>query len=272
MSSAATVLGTRLGARLGTSIGVESTPESRLLDRLATIPDAVWFDPALDAGVLREDDGGTWRITSVLSRPIHTQYTVSQATLSIAPAEAFSPSGKRILSFAGAQYLWGAAALAALLQGSAAYSEVQIGARAAGGTTARWSAGLVAASPSNRIAHYVGGSNLVTRLRDQASTQTQNTGATVTADSVSRLYSNTYSGSVYAGWVNDVAETLSGSGVNIRAPATLDLLAIGALLTAGAAGGFWNGSLSGLILTPGHVLSTDDRVAIQADLAAYHGY
>jgi hypothetical protein len=249
------------------------TPEQRLLDRLATITDAVWFDPAWDPGAFIEDDGGTLRITSLLSRDLGwTQYTVAGASLPQSPAVAASPNGKRIMSFAGLQFLQGAAALAALLQGSAAYSEVQIGARAAGGTTARWSAGLVAASPSNRIAHYVGGSNLVTRLRDQASTQTQNTGATVTADSVSRLYSNTYSGSVYAGWVNDVAETLSGSGVNIRAPATLDLLAIGALLTAGAAGGFWNGSLSGLILTPGHVLSTDDRVAIQADLAAYHGY
>ena len=255
-----------------TGVSAASTAESRLLARLATISNSLWFDPAWEPGVVRQFDGLVWRITSILSRPIYTQYTVSQATLAVAPAEAFSPSGKRVLSFAGAHFLSGAGALATSLQGSVAYSEVQIGARAAGGTTSRWSLGLVAASPQNRVAHFVGGSNLATRLRDQAAAQTQNTGVTVAADSVVKTHATTYSGSDYDGWIDNVAETLSGGGANTRAPATLDLLALGALLTAGVAGSFWNGILSGLIITPGHVLSTDDRVGLQTDLAAYQGY
>lgn len=272
MSNAATALGTRLGARLGTSVGVESTPESRLLARLATITGSVWFDPAWDPGVVREDDSGTWRITAVQSRPIYTQYTVASPSLPIAPAEAFGPAGKRILSFGGAHYLSGAAGLAALLQGSASYSELHLASRTVGGATqGRWCASLNAASPDNKIMHDCNTSNVSLRQRNQAGALTQNTGDAVTVTTV-HTWASVYNGSDYDAWLDGVAETLSGGGANTRAPASLDDIIVGARRSGGAPGSFWTGLQAGLVVCPGTVLSTSDRVALQSDLAAYYGY
>jgi hypothetical protein len=261
----------RFGRGRGRRTGVSSTPEDRLLALLATITDAVWFDPAWDPGVFVEDDAGTDRITSVLSRDLGwTQYTVAGASLPQSPAVAASPNNKRIMSFAGLQSLQGAAALAALLQGSASYSEVQIGTRTGGSNTMRWCASLNAASPDNRIAHYINNTPATTRARTAAA-GTTNTGNSVTAD-VPHTYTSVYSGSDYDGWLDNVAETLSAGGTNTRAPAALDIIDIGCQRALGVPQNFWVGTLEGLVITPGTVLSTADRTAIEADLAAYYGH
>lgn len=252
---------------------MESTPEDRLIARLLTITDSVWFDPAWDDGVVRQDDGGTWRITSVLSRPIHTQYTVSQGTLAIAPAEAFGPSGKRILSFAGAQYLSGASALAALLQGAAPHSEVSLASRGDGSTRVRWGAARSAAAPDDRIySGYSGGALRSLRQRVAAGGTTQNTGSIALTSGVVYMWSGTFDGSDYDGWIDGAAETLSGGGANTRAPAVLDEFQWGCQRASGTYASFWIGLQSGLILTPGQVLSATDRQALESDLAEYHGY
>jgi hypothetical protein len=248
------------------------TPEQRLLDRLATITDAVWFDPAWDDGVVEQDDGGTLRITSMLSRDLGwTQCTVAGASLPQSPAVAASPNNKRIMSFAGLQFLQGAAALAALLQGSAAYSEVQIGTRSIVANTGRWCASLNAGSPDTRIIHYVSAANVTNRWRIAAGATTSHAGAAVT-NGVPLVYSTTYSSTDYDGWLDSVAETLTAGGANTRAPTPLDMLDIGCFRATGTPTGFWVGTLAGLVITPGTVLSTQDRTAIEADLAAYYGY
>lgn len=273
MSSTATTLGTRLGARLGTSVGVEGDPNlNTILAILAAQSMSVWFDPAWDDGVTLVNDAGTDRITAILSRPIsgQTQYTVSQASTPLGPAAIDSPNGKRVMSFAGTQYLQGAGALATLLQGSAGYSELQVGSRAVGASIGRWSAGLVAASPDNRIVHYLSGATgLTIRFRTAAGASTSNSGAVTTLNDP-YVYSSTYSGSDYDGWLDGAPETLTGGGANVRAPATLDTLAIGVIWASGAPANFWTGMQGGLLITS--QLSTPDRQAIEIAVGAYYGY
>ena len=261
-----------MGAAANTAgvIATAGSPESRILARLSAISGAVWFDPGHDANVTRQLDGATWRITSMTSRV--TAYTVSQGTLALAPAEAFGPNGRRILSLSGSTFLAGAAALAALLQGTASYSEIQVGIRTSSSNTMRWCAALNAASPDARVIHYVSAANVTVRYRSStAALATLNTGAAVT-NSVVHAYSSTYNGSAYSGWLDGASETLSGAGANTRAPATLDILSIGCQYALGVPGGFWVGSLAGLILTPGHVLSGAVRAALETDLLDYYGY
>jgi hypothetical protein len=250
-------------------IASASSPLARILARLGTIPGSLWFDPGWDAGITRQLDGATWRITSITSRV--TAYTISQGVLGLAPAEAFGPNGRRILSCAGAQFLSGAATLAALLQGSASYSEIQIGIRTSTANTFRWLASLNTASSDDRVGHYVSAANVTNRTRTAAGLQTQNTGSSVT-NSVPLLYTNTYNGSVYSGWLNSTSETLSGSGSNTRAPISLDIFDLCCQRSLGVPTNFWVGSLTGLIITPGHVLSTTNRVALESDLSDYYGY
>jgi hypothetical protein len=260
-----------MGAAANTAgvIATAGSPESRILSRLGAIPGALWFDPGFTANVTRQLDGATWRITSMTSRV--TAHTVSQGTLSLAPAEAAGPNGRRILSFAGANFLAGAAALAALLQGSASYSEIQVGVRSGGASPMRWCASLNAASPDNRIIHYVSNTPTTARARTAAAAITTNTGAAVTP-AVPFVVSSTYNGSTYSGWLNSIAETLSGSGANTRAPATLDMIDLGCQRALGVPDNFWSGSLAGLIITPGHVLSASVRAALEADLLDHYGY
>lgn len=272
MGETATVLGTRLGVSLGTSVGVGGTPESRLLARLGTIPNSVWLDTAWEDGVVTEDDGGTMRVTSVLSRPIHAQYTVSQGTVSIGPAAVLSPNGKQIFSFSGAQFLFGAPALAALFQGSSPYSSVSLASANLGSTRVRFGFALNAASPDNRIQHYISAAgNVNGRARTQAGAGTGNTGAAIPAATV-QVHSTTYSGANYSAWINGVAETLSPSNANVRAPAALDDFQWGCIRSGGTPAAFWSGLQTGLILVPGAVISDDDREALESDLAAYYGY
>lgn len=248
-----------------------ATPEDRLLARFATIPNSVWFDPAWSQGAFTEDDGGTLRLTSLLSRPLGwTQYTVAAASLPQAPAVAASPNGKAIMSFAGLQFLSGAAALAALLQGSASYSEVNVCTRTAVANTFRWCASLDAASPDNRVIHYVSAANVTNRWRIAAGLSTSNTGSVVT-NGVAHVHSTTYSSADYDGWLDSASETLSGGGANTRAPASLDMIDIGCQRAGGVPQNFWIGTMDGLVICPGTVLSTADRTAIEADLVAYYG-
>jgi hypothetical protein len=249
-----------------------STAEERLLHRLATLTNAVWLDPAWDPGVVITNDAGTDRITAMLSRPVGwTQYTVSALLTSTGPAVASSPNGKRIMSFGGAHYLFGAAALAALLQGSAAYSEVQIASRTASATMIRWGLSQNAASPDNRVNHFVSAAgNVDARRRIAAGGDTINTSALAVAITTVHAFSTTYTGSAYSTWVDNVAALAAAA--NTRAPATLDDLIIGAQRAAGAPGSFWTGLQAGLVIVPGAAISDPDRVALQADLAAYYGY
>lgn len=246
-----------------------STPESRLLERLAAITNSVWFDPAWDPGVVVQDDAGTNRVTAIQSRPIYTQYTVSNL-LTVSPAEAFGPNGKRILSFDGARYLSGAAALAALLQLTASYSEVQLASRADASTRVRWGVSLNAAAPDNRVNHFYSGGFLAdARQRNAAGLSTQNAGSAVVVTTM-HVWSGTYNGSAYNSWVDNVASLVAAG--NVRAPAALDDLTLGCQRIGGAPASFWNGLQGGLILCPGTVLSAADREFLQTNMIAYHGY
>lgn len=243
-----------------------------LLGLLASITNAVWFDPAWEPGVVTQDDGGTLRVTSVQSRPIHTQYTVSQGTLAVAPAAGTSPNGKRILSFAGAHYLSGAAALAALLQGSASYSTVGLASVVVGSTRGRLGFSRTAASPDDRVVHYISSAgNVAGAFRVANGVQTPNTGSALTTGPV-YTFAETYNGSDYDAWLNGVAETLTSGGANTRAPAVLDDMTWGCQRASGAPASFWSGLQTGLVVCPGTVLTTTDREALQTRLARYYGY
>jgi len=274
MSSAATVLGTRLGARLGTSVGVEGDPAlNAILAILAAQSFAVWFDPDWDDGVDLVDDAGTERCVAIESRPIvgQAQHTVLNPFTPLGPATMASPNERRVMSFAGAQYLRGAGALAIQLDGLAPvpYSEVHIASKTFGGAMGRWSLGLLASSPDNRVIHYISGANTTVKWRSANGALTQNTGSTVLLD-VEYVYSTTYNGSDYDGWLNAVEETLSGGGANTRAPETLDDLMIGAFHNAGNPSNGWQGMQAGLIITS--PLSTQHRQALEIAVPAYYGY
>lgn len=254
-----------------------STPESRLLERLATINNSIWFDPAYAPGVVTQLDGATLRVTSIQSRPIaaFTQYTVSQGTLSVAPAAATSPAGKQVLSFSAAQYLTGAAGLATLIQGSASYSTVAHASFAAGATRIRLCFCLGAGAPDNRVNHYaanVGSLNSLQRVQAGAGTIVQGSAIAGGAGTIHRL-SDTYNGSDHDAWLDGAAEPLApASGADTRAPASLDEMVWGAQRSAGAYASFWSGIQAGLVICPGTVLSAADRIGLETDLGLYYGY
>lgn len=246
-----------------------------LLAFLETINNAVWFDPDYDDGVVEQDDAGTTRVIAVQSRPIAAfpQYTVAQGSTPLGPVSAVSPSGRRVLSFGGSQYLTGAAGLAAILQGSASYSTSSHASFATGATRMRFGWSLGASSPDNRVVHFVssGSTNGFQRTANGASTG--HAGSVVAGGvGVVHAFSETYNASDYDAWLDGSAETLTNGGANTRAPDTLDEMTWGCQRSAGNYTGFWIGIQSGLVVTPGVVLSAGNRVTLEGLLSVYYGY
>lgn len=263
-----------MGASANTAGVVASAggPLEIILATLESIPNSVWFDPAWAPGVTEVDDSGTQRFSVIQSRPIHTQYTISSAGTPLGPAVVLSPNNRKVMSFGGSHYLSGAAALATLLQGSALFSEVGLASRLDGSSRVRWGAARNAASPDDRVySGYSGGVLATLRQRTAAGLTTQNTGSAVTVTAM-HVWSGTYDSSAYAGWLDGAAETLAPGSANTRAPAVLNVLSVGCQIAGGTAASFWNGTMAGLILTPGHVLTTNQRTTLQTNLPKYYGY
>lgn len=229
----------------------------------------VLFDPSWDDGVDLVDDGGTERCTAIDSRPIpgQTQYTISQGSVPFAPATTLSPNGRRLLVGAGTQYLLGAAALAGLFTGTAAYTAVSVTSRTNSATMVEWAFGY-SVGVDNRVSHYVSAAgNVEGRLRNQAGAATQATGSAM-ASSTLYVRSTTFSGSAYNTWLTGVASIVAAA--NTRAPAALDELLLGAQRAAGTLASFWIGSLGPLALCAG-VLGTTTRQALEQAVRGYYG-
>jgi hypothetical protein len=236
---------------------------------------AVWFDPDWTPGAQFADDGGTERMTELQSRPItgQTQYTVSQGTLAAAPATLESPNGRRVLNFAGAQYLLGAAALAAQFAGSAPYSSVSIAARSASAASRfRFTFGHNTADAlPDRATHWVagGGTDRESAQRVQSGGATNNSTGLVLVNDTAYVLSSVYTGAAYSTWADGAASLVAAA--NTQAPATLDELIYGAVRNSGAIVGFWLGMQAGLILVAG-ALSTPHRQALETAMGIYYGY
>jgi hypothetical protein len=241
-----------------------------ILSILGAQSNGVFFDTAWDDGVDLVDDGGTERCVAVESRPIsgQTQYTIGpQISIPLGLATALSPTGKRLLVGAGTQYIIGAAALAGLFVGTAAYTAVSVASRTNSATMVEWSFALSSVT-DNRINHYVSAAgNVDGRQRTQAGAGTLNTGGAM-ANATLYVRSTTFSGAAYSSWMTGVASIVAQA--NTRAPAALDELILGAQRSGGTLASFWVGQLGPLALCSG-VLSAPDRVALENAMRAYYG-
>lgn len=271
MSGTASALGTRLGARLGTSVGIEGDPNlNTILSILGAQSVGVFFDPAYDAGVDLADDSGTERCTGIDSQPIpgQTQYTVLSPSVPAGGATFASPNGRRLLVGAGAQYLSGAAGLAAQFTGTTAFTAVTLGSRSASSTMMMWCFGH--SSLDNRISqHHAAAGTADSRLRTQAGATTNNTPGSVLPLATVRTLSMTFSGSAISTWLDGVISL--NAAANTRAPAALDTMVIGAQLSAGVVNSHWQGIFGPVAICSG-VLSTPNRQALEHAVGAYYGY
>jgi hypothetical protein len=249
--------------------GASRSPLNTILGILAAQPLSAWFDPDWTPGVTIADDAGTPRMTSLQSRPIsgQSQYVVSQGSLPLAPALSTSPNGRRLLAPAGAQYLSGAATLAAQFVGLAQYTAVAVASLGSTAAGAVWSLSENAAT-SNLVNHLT--SN-VTRLeqaqRIQAAAATTNLGSAVPIG-VGRVLSAQYTGAAYSTWIHGVASIVASA--NTRAPAVLDELILCArrIVTVQT---FWTGLAGPLLLVSG-VLSASTRQTLERSVGLHYGY
>lgn len=243
-----------------------------ILGRLDTLPNSVWFDPAWDDGVATVDDSGTLRYALILSRPIHTQYDLASLSTPQGPAVVGSPNGRNIMSFGGSHWMGGlgTAALAAMFQGLAQYSEISLVSREMNASMTRMCIENSSGVPNNRLNHAVSvAGNVDQRGRTAAGAGAIVSGAAVSISTMHAL-SSVYTGTAYSTWI-DGALSINNAAIGF-APTPLDTVLLGARLSPPAVTSLWNGLQACLVLVPGAVISADDRQALESDLLAYYGY
>lgn len=176
-------------------------------------------------------------------------------------------NGKTGVTFDGTnQYIHkGSSTLAALLDGSQAYSSLIVAKTAGGATKAVWSAGAQATSEYVREGVNSGADWRVRRTNASGSATNTGTGAVGTTNPF--LITNVYTGSAYNGFTNGV-QTLT-TGANTRAP-TCDIFSIGAGFESGSANYRFDGPIWCVLISTSQ-WSAAERQALERAANAYYG-
>lgn len=157
---------------------------------------------------------------------------------------ATSPTGRRGITFTAAssqRLKESSSALAAIIDGSQAYSSLWVAKQAsAGATAALWSAGSSSTTDSIYEGVVSTGGERHRRFQTAA---TQNDGSAL-GTSIA-MVSAVYTGSAYSSWLNGTASLVAAA--NVRAP-TCDMFSIGCQVSATPAG-HWGGDFWLLMLS-----------------------